>query len=142
MLLIVRQVHVSLFLFSVNRSAASNQTKSSGTVPVHQQILALVSAPFGDSPLLRNLLPVTIATEIANIDGVPNFEQHRRLCLPHLHLQASGKTEELLKPANAPSKMLNGPQYKVTADNKSPKIKAKVVTPAQLSKVRYKHKGL
>ncbi|XP_076670713.1 nuclear pore complex protein Nup98-96 isoform X2 [Andrena cerasifolii] len=84
--------------------AASNQTKSSGTVPVHQQILALVSAPFGDSPLLRNLLP------------------------------ASGKTEELLKPANAPSKMLNGPQYKVTADNKSPKIKAKVVTPAQLSK--------
>lgn len=70
-----------------------NQTKSSGTVPVHQQILALVSAPFGDSPLLKNLLP------------------------------ASGKTEELLKPANAPSKLLNGPQYKVTADNKSPKIK-------------------
>ncbi|XP_076242431.1 nuclear pore complex protein Nup98-96 isoform X2 [Calliopsis andreniformis] len=82
----------------------NNQTKSSGTVPVHQQILALVSAPFGDSPLLKNLLP------------------------------ASGKTEELLKPANAPSKILNGPQYKVTADNKSPKIKAKVVTPAQLSK--------
>ena len=50
--------------------------------------------------------------------------------------QASGKTEELLKPANAPSKLLNGPQYKVTADNKSPKIKAKVVTPAQLSKVK------
>nr|XP_034193442.1 nuclear pore complex protein Nup98-Nup96 [Osmia lignaria] len=84
--------------------AANNQTKSSGTVPVHQQILALVSAPFGDSPLLKNLLP------------------------------ASGKTEELLKPSNAPSKILNGPQYKVTADNKSPKIKAKVVTPAQLSK--------
>lgn len=53
----------------------------------------MVSAPFGDSPLLKNLLP------------------------------ASGKTEELLKPANAPSKLLNGPQYKVTADNKSPKIK-------------------
>ncbi|XP_017793152.1 PREDICTED: nuclear pore complex protein Nup98-Nup96 [Habropoda laboriosa] len=82
----------------------TNQAKSSGTVPVHQQILALVSAPFGDSPLLKNLLP------------------------------ASGKTEELLKPANAPSKILNGPQYKVTTDNKSPKIKAKVVTPAQLSK--------
>ncbi|XP_017760409.1 PREDICTED: nuclear pore complex protein Nup98-Nup96 isoform X3 [Eufriesea mexicana] len=82
----------------------TNQTKSSGTVPVHQQILALVSAPFGDSPLLKNLLP------------------------------ASGKMEELLKPANAPSKLLNGPQYKVTTDNKSPKIKAKVVTPAQLSK--------
>ncbi|CAK9815503.1 Nuclear pore complex protein Nup98-Nup96 [Anthophora plagiata] len=82
----------------------TTQAKGSGTVPVHQQILALVSAPFGDSPLLKNLLP------------------------------ASGKTEELLKPANAPSKILNGPQYKVTADNKSPKIKAKVVTPAQLSK--------
>ncbi|XP_026668597.1 nuclear pore complex protein Nup98-Nup96 isoform X2 [Ceratina calcarata] len=82
----------------------NNQMKSSGTVPVHQQILALVSAPFGDSPLLKNLLP------------------------------ASGKTEELLKPANAPSKMLNGTQYKVTADNKSPKIKAKVITPKQLSK--------
>ncbi|XP_076223449.1 nuclear pore complex protein Nup98-96 isoform X2 [Nomia melanderi] len=84
--------------------ASNNQAKSSGTVPVHQQILALVSAPFGDSPLLKNLLP------------------------------ASGKTEELLKPANAPSKIMNGVQYKVTADNKSPKIKAKVVTPAQLSK--------
>ncbi|KZC05431.1 Nuclear pore complex protein Nup98-Nup96 [Dufourea novaeangliae] len=84
--------------------ASNNQTKSSGTVPVHQQILALVSAPFGDSPLLKNLLP------------------------------ASGKTEELLKPANAPSKIMNGLQYKVTANNKSPKIKAKVVTPAQLSK--------
>ncbi|XP_033343033.1 nuclear pore complex protein Nup98-96 isoform X1 [Megalopta genalis] len=83
---------------------SNNQTKSSGTVPVHQQILALVSAPFGDSPLLKNLLP------------------------------ASGKTEELLKPANTPSKIANGIQYKVTADNKSPKIKAKVVTPAQLSK--------
>ncbi|XP_043261339.1 nuclear pore complex protein Nup98-Nup96 isoform X2 [Colletes gigas] len=84
--------------------AMNNQMKSTGTVPVHQQILALVSAPFGDSPLLKNLLP------------------------------ASGKTEELLKPANAPSKILNGPQYKVTADSKSPKIKTKVVTPAQLSK--------
>lgn len=39
---------------------APNQVKNSGTVPVHQQILALVSAPFGDSPLLKNLLPVSI----------------------------------------------------------------------------------
>jgi hypothetical protein len=39
---------------------ASNQTKTNGSVPVHQQILALVSAPFGDSPLLKNLLPVSI----------------------------------------------------------------------------------
>ncbi|XP_076167828.1 nuclear pore complex protein Nup98-96 isoform X2 [Ptiloglossa arizonensis] len=84
--------------------AANNRTKNTGIVPVHQQILALVSAPFGDSPLLKNLLP------------------------------ASGKTEELLKPANAPSKILNRPQYKLTTVNKSPKIKAKVVTPAQLSK--------
>lgn len=40
----------------------SNQTKTNGLVPVHQQILALVSAPFGDSPLLKNLLPVSIVS--------------------------------------------------------------------------------
>ncbi|XP_011308001.1 nuclear pore complex protein Nup98-Nup96 [Fopius arisanus] len=74
------------------------------SVPVHQQILALVSAPFGDSPLLKNLLP------------------------------ASGKTAEVLKPANpAASKSLNGSQFKVSTTN-SPKVKARVVTPAQLSK--------
>ncbi|KYN31615.1 Nuclear pore complex protein Nup98-Nup96 [Trachymyrmex septentrionalis] len=82
----------------------ANQTKTNGSVPVHQQILALVSAPFGDSPLLKNLLP------------------------------ASGKTEELLKPTNPASKVLNSPQYKVTVNNKSPKIKARVVNSTQLSK--------
>ncbi|KYM94718.1 Nuclear pore complex protein Nup98-Nup96 [Cyphomyrmex costatus] len=82
----------------------TNQTKTNGSVPVHQQILALVSAPFGDSPLLKNLLP------------------------------ASGKTEELLKPTNPASKVLNSPQYRVTANNKSPKIKARVVSSTQLSK--------
>ncbi|KYM75978.1 Nuclear pore complex protein Nup98-Nup96 [Atta colombica] len=82
----------------------ANQTKTNGSVPVHQQILALVSAPFGDSPLLKNLLP------------------------------ASGKTEELLKPTNPASKILNNPQYRVTANNKSPKIKARVVSSTQLSK--------
>ncbi|KYQ46936.1 Nuclear pore complex protein Nup98-Nup96, partial [Trachymyrmex zeteki] len=82
----------------------ANQTKTNGSVPVHQQILALVSAPFGDSPLLKNLLP------------------------------ASGKTEELLKPTNPASKVLNSPQYRVTANNKSPKIKARVVSSTQLSK--------
>lgn len=52
-----------------------------------------------------------------------------------IFLQASGKTEELLKPLNPASKMLNSPQYKVTANNKSPKIKARVVSSVQLSKV-------
>ncbi|XP_034945165.1 nuclear pore complex protein Nup98-Nup96 [Chelonus insularis] len=73
------------------------------SVPVHQQILALVSTPFGDSPLLKNLLP------------------------------ASGKSEELLKPTNSSIKTLNGSQYKISTTN-SPKVKARVVTPVQLSK--------
>ncbi|XP_025995170.1 nuclear pore complex protein Nup98-Nup96 isoform X2 [Solenopsis invicta] len=88
----------------INGGVVSNQAKTNGSVPVHQQILALVSAPFGDSPLLKNLLP------------------------------ASGKTEELLKPTNPTSKVLNSPQYRVTANNKSPKIKARVVSSSQLSK--------
>ncbi|XP_050452741.1 nuclear pore complex protein Nup98-Nup96 [Cataglyphis hispanica] len=88
----------------LNGGIVSNQTKTNGLVPVHQQILALVSAPFGDSPLLKNLLP------------------------------ASGKTEELLKPTNPTSKVLNSPHYRVTTNNKSPKIKAKVVSSVQLSK--------
>ncbi|XP_011861839.1 PREDICTED: nuclear pore complex protein Nup98-Nup96 isoform X3 [Vollenhovia emeryi] len=88
----------------LNGGVASNHTKTNGSVPVHQQILALVSAPFGDSPLLKNLLP------------------------------ASGKTDELLKPTNPAAKVLNSPQYRVTANNKSPKIKARVVSSVQLSK--------
>ncbi|XP_043271546.1 nuclear pore complex protein Nup98-Nup96 isoform X2 [Venturia canescens] len=80
-----------------------NQQNSS-SVAVHQQILALVSAPFGDSPLLKNLLP------------------------------ASGKAEELLKPANPVSRTLNSPQYKVTTNNNSPKVKPRVVTGVSLSK--------
>ncbi|XP_011153337.1 nuclear pore complex protein Nup98-Nup96 isoform X2 [Harpegnathos saltator] len=87
----------------LNGGIASNQAKND-SVPVHQQILALVSAPFGDSPLLKNLLP------------------------------ASGKAEELLKPINPTSKMLNSPQYKVTANSRSPKIKARAVSAVQLSK--------
>ncbi|XP_057338404.1 nuclear pore complex protein Nup98-Nup96 [Microplitis mediator] len=83
----------------------TNQVQqNSSSVPVHQQILALVSTPFGDSPLLKNLLP------------------------------ASGKSEELIKPANAASKTLNGSQFKVSTSNNSPKVKARVVTPVQLSK--------
>ena len=83
----------------------TNQAQqNAGSVPVHQQILALVSAPFGDSPLLKNLLP------------------------------ASGKTEELLKPTNPINRSLNSPQYKVAANNNSPKIKARVVTSSALSK--------
>ena len=77
--------------------------QTTGSVPVHQQILALVSAPFGDSPLLKNLLP------------------------------ASGKTEELLKPTNSMNRSLNSPQYKVTTSNNSPKVKARVITAGHLS---------
>ncbi|XP_015116191.1 nuclear pore complex protein Nup98-Nup96 [Diachasma alloeum] len=78
--------------------------QNSSSVPVHQQILALVSAPFGDSPLLKNLLP------------------------------ASGKAAEILKPSNAPAgKNMHNSQFKVSTTN-SPKVKARVVTPAQLSK--------
>jgi len=44
----------------------ANQTKTNGSVPVHQQILALVSAPFGDSPLLKNLLPVSTLSILNN----------------------------------------------------------------------------
>lgn len=87
----------------LNGGITSNQLKND-SVPVHQQILALVSAPFGNSPLLKNLLP------------------------------ASGKTEELLKPMHPATKMLNSPQYKVTANNKSPKIKARAVSSVDLSK--------
>ncbi|EZA58163.1 hypothetical protein DMN91_011854 [Ooceraea biroi] len=87
----------------LNGGITSNQAKTNGSVPVHQQILALVSAPFGDSPLLKNLLP------------------------------ASGKTEELLKPTNPATKVLNSPQYRVTA-SKSPKLKARVVSSVQLTK--------
>ncbi|XP_033229340.1 nuclear pore complex protein Nup98-Nup96-like [Belonocnema kinseyi] len=83
----------------------TNQVQpNANSVPVHQQILALVSAPFGDSPLLKNLLP------------------------------ASGKTEELLKPMNPTNRSLNSPQYKVTPNNNSPKIKARVVTSGHMSK--------
>ncbi|XP_012260239.2 nuclear pore complex protein Nup98-Nup96 isoform X2 [Athalia rosae] len=78
--------------------------QNSGSMQVHQQILALVSAPFGDSPLLKNLLP------------------------------ASGKTEDLLKPTNATARSLNSPQYKIATNNSSPKVKARAVTNAQLSK--------
>lgn len=84
---------------------ANSMQQNPSSVPVHQQILALVSAPFGDSPLLKNLLP------------------------------ASGKAQEMLKPANPTvgGKNLNNSQFKVSTTN-SPKVKARVITPAQLSK--------
>ncbi|KAK0182886.1 hypothetical protein PV327_000973 [Microctonus hyperodae] len=90
--------------FMGNGVSTNQIQQNSSSVPVHQQILALVSTPFGDSPLLKNLLP------------------------------ASGKTEELLKPANSIGKTINGAQYKIATTNNSPKIKARVVTPVQLSK--------
>lgn len=57
---------IIVYVYKLNKHLffrmVSNQTKTNGLVPVHQQILALVSAPFGDSPLLKNLLPVSIVS--------------------------------------------------------------------------------
>lgn len=58
----------------------SNQTKTNGLVPVHQQILALVSAPFGDSPLLKNLLPVSIVSYLMII-----LKQIKKICYCNLY---------------------------------------------------------
>ncbi|XP_011505770.1 PREDICTED: nuclear pore complex protein Nup98-Nup96 [Ceratosolen solmsi marchali] len=82
----------------------NNVHHNTGPVPVHQQILALVSAPFGDSPLLKNLLP------------------------------ASGKSEQFLKPSNTVTKALNNPHYKIITNNNATKLKPKLVTCVPLSK--------
>ncbi|XP_032457779.1 nuclear pore complex protein Nup98-Nup96 isoform X2 [Nasonia vitripennis] len=82
----------------------NNLQQSSNLVPVHQQILALVSAPFGDSPLLKNLLP------------------------------ASGKSEQFLKPANTISKSSNNLHYKILTSTNSSKPKLKIVPSIALSK--------
>ncbi|XP_012280499.1 nuclear pore complex protein Nup98-Nup96 [Orussus abietinus] len=82
----------------------SQTQQNSGSVPVHQQILALVAAPFGDSPLLRNLLP------------------------------ASGKAEELLKPSTTASKSSSSPQFKVSTNSKPAKMKTIAISVAQYSK--------
>ena len=55
-----------------------------------------------------------------------------------LIFQASGKTEELLKPTNPTTKNLNNSQYKISTSSNSPKVKPKAVSAAQLSKVNKK----
>lgn len=83
----------------------SSVQQSASSVPVHQQILALVSAPFGDSPLLKNLLP------------------------------ASGKTDQLLKPTNANVvKNQNSLSYKVASNKNVNRIKPKLISTATVSK--------
>ncbi|XP_058793948.1 nuclear pore complex protein Nup98-Nup96 [Phymastichus coffea] len=78
--------------------------QNTGSIPVHQQILALVSAPFGDSPLLKNLLP------------------------------ASGKSEQITKPSNSIPKGIVRPQYKVSTNGSGSKLKPKYVAAVPLSK--------
>lgn len=85
-------------MFGTGTSMNTTQ-QGTGTAPVHQQILALlVSTPFGDSPLLRNLLP------------------------------ASGKSEQFLKPPTSMCKGLSSPQYKLMTSSTSPRLKPQPVT--------------
>jgi hypothetical protein len=49
----------TVMVFYFYRSATNMVTNQQGSGTVHQQILALASMPFGDSPLFRNLLPVS-----------------------------------------------------------------------------------
>lgn len=87
-----------------------NQSQSQqGNVSVHEQILALASMPFGDTPLFRNLLP------------------------------ASSKSNDMSKPASpAPHKIAQksaniSNQYKVSPRSTT-KIRVKPVSATQLSK--------
>ncbi|PNF16103.1 Nuclear pore complex protein Nup98-Nup96 [Cryptotermes secundus] len=80
-------------------------TNQQGSGTVHQQILALASMPFGDSPLFRNLLPAT------------------------------GKTDELLKPTNpaAQKAAVSNNHFKVSP-RENVKIKVKPLGVSSLSK--------
>lgn len=49
----------TVMFFYIYRTATNMVTNQPGSGTVHQQILALASMPFGDSPLFRNLLPVS-----------------------------------------------------------------------------------
>ena len=53
-----------VMVFCIYRTASNMVTSQQGSGTVHQQILALASMPFGDSPLFRNLLPVSIILNI------------------------------------------------------------------------------
>ncbi|GLG96233.1 Nuclear pore complex protein Nup98-Nup96 [Gryllus bimaculatus] len=89
---------------------ATNTTPSQqGNISVHEQMLALATMPFGDTPLFRNLLP------------------------------ASSKSSDLLKPTSpAPHKVAQkassiSNQYKVSPRSTT-KIRVKPVSTTQLSK--------
>ncbi|XP_075227929.1 nuclear pore complex protein Nup98-96 [Lycorma delicatula] len=83
----------------------SSQSNQSSNNPLNQHIIALASVPFGDSPLFKNLLPVT------------------------------GKTDELLKPTSpaAQKAILNGQNFKVSPRTGS-KIKVKPIGQSNLTK--------
>ncbi|CAB0032392.1 unnamed protein product [Trichogramma brassicae] len=95
-----------------NSVTNANVQSATGTVPVHQRILALVSTPFGDSPLLKNLLP------------------------------ASGKSERFLTqpPANTSTPPKPGSlaaYYKINTGNNENKPKLKVVTSTASTKKQF-----
>jgi hypothetical protein len=54
----------TVMVFCIYRTATNMVTNQQGSVAVHQQILALASMPFGDSPLFRNLLPVSFILNV------------------------------------------------------------------------------
>lgn len=54
----------TVMVFYIYRTAANMVTNQQGSGTAHQQILALASIPFGDSPLFRNLLPVSFILNV------------------------------------------------------------------------------
>ncbi|XP_026470889.1 nuclear pore complex protein Nup98-Nup96-like [Ctenocephalides felis] len=68
-----------------NTTLGTQQSSSNTSIPIHQQMI-LISQPFGDSPLFKNLAP------------------------------ASGKVEELLRPTNptAQKAVLDNPKFKLS----------------------------
>jgi hypothetical protein len=52
-----------------------------------------------------------------------------------LIFQASGKSEQFLKPSNTVSKVLSNSNYKITTNTNITKLKPKVVTVVPLAKV-------
>jgi len=54
----------TVMVFSIYRTATNMVTNQQGSGTIHQQILALASMPFGDSPLFRNLLPVSFILNV------------------------------------------------------------------------------
>jgi hypothetical protein len=55
-------------VFYIYRPATNMVTNQQGSESVHVQILALASMPFGDSPLFRNLLPVSFILNVMFVE--------------------------------------------------------------------------